>query len=292
MRRLPPLAALRAFEAAARQMSFKRAAEELGVTPTAISHQIRLLEDALGLKLFHRGVRKVTLTQQGGRLFPVLSEGLDRWEAAIVELHHPRRRTITLSATTAFTARWLVPRVDAFREANPELDLRLHASEAIVDLRSGEADAAIRYGCGPFPGVVSEPLTRVSFAPVCSPSLGLMRPEQLAEMPLLHNEWHRLGPETPTWERWCILAGMEGVDCGRGVTFTAENHAIQAAVAGKGVALLSPLLLSAELEQGTLVQPFGPALAGASFHFVHLDDPDRNGDHQALRSWLEASLGG
>src|SRR5688500_6844266 len=128
MRKLPPLAALRAFEAAARQQSFKRAASELAVTPTAISHQVKLLEETLGLPLFTRGVRRIDLTPEGQRLFPVLRDGFDRFDETLSELRRPKREILTLSATPLFTARWLVPRVDSFRELNPGVDQRLHAS--------------------------------------------------------------------------------------------------------------------------------------------------------------------
>ena len=290
MRKLPPLAALRAFEAAARHSSFKRAANELAVTPTAISHQIRLLEATLGLPLFVRGTRRVDLTPAGHRLYPVLRDGFDAFAQSIAELGKPRREVLTLSATPLFTARWLVPRVDSFRAANPGVDLRLHATLEPVDLLGGEADAAIRYGRGPFPGLVSEPLIAQNFVPMCSPRLGLTRPEQLRDTPLLHNEWRQQGPDTPTWARWGRVAGVEGVDWTKGVTFTDEAHVIQAAIAGHGVALLSPLLLSAELEVGSLVQPFGPALPGVHFHFVRPDDPRHAARSAALETWLRAAF--
>src|SRR5438552_16767731 len=150
MRRLPPLGMLRAFEAAARHLSFKRAALELAVTPTAISHQIGRLEENLGVALFERRARRVILTPAGRTLFPVLRDGLDAFADAIDGLHaHKARRSVTLSATTAFTAKWLVPRAASFRAAYPDLDLRLHASDEPVDLAAGTVDAAIRYGRGP-----------------------------------------------------------------------------------------------------------------------------------------------
>ena len=290
MRKLPPLASLRAFEAAARHLSFKRAASELGVTPTAISHQIKLLEDILRLPLFRRGVRRIDLTAEGQRLFPVMRDSFDRMDQVLAELRQPQRQILTLSATPLFTARWLVPRVDSFREMNPGVDLRLHATLDTVDLVGGEADAAVRYGRGPFPGLTSKRLVAQRFVPMCSPSLGLTRPDQLRQLPLLHSEWRRQGPETPTWERWGEIFGLEGVDWTRGVTFTDESHVIQAAIAGHGVALLSPLLLAPELEIGSLVQPFGPAIAGLDFHFVYPDSPQSARRCAALETWLTQSL--
>lgn len=286
MRRLPALASLRAFEAAGRHQSFKRAADELGVTPAAISHQIKLLEETLGFALFRRGVRRVDLTPEGQRLFPVLRDGFDRIDETLTELRQPQRRVLTLSATPLFTARWLVPRVDSFRKMNPGVDLRLHATVEPVDLAAGEADAAVRYGRGPFPGLAARPLVAQRFVPMCSPSLNLKAPDDLREAPLLHSEWYRQGPDTPTWARWGEISGVTGVDWTKGTTFTDESHTIQAAIAGHGVALLSPLLLSAELEIGTLVQPFGPSLAGLEFHFVHPDSPQSALKCAALETWL------
>lgn len=292
MRMLPPLASLRAFEAAARHLRFRSAAEELGVTPTAISHQIHLLEASLGLPLFRRGVRQVSLTSAGEALYPVLRDGFDAFAQAIAAIKKPARRAISLSATTAFTARWLVPRVDSFRQQFPQLDLRLHASEQLVDLIGGEADAAIRYGAGPFPGLVAEPLICEYFTPLCSPSLAISTLNDLRDAPLLHSEWYRRSADMPSWPRWSARAGLEGVDWSRGITFTDERHVIQAAIAGKGVALLSPLLVADELATGALVQPFDIILEGHHYHFVHAPNPRYPADLAALRSWLGEALGG
>lgn len=173
MRDLPPLSALRAFEAAARHLSFKKAAEELAVTPTAISHQVRQLEEWLGQQLFERHVRRVALTREGRELFPSLREGFDLMIRGIDALRTPpSQEVLTLSSTVAFTSKWLVPRVPAFRAACPGLDLRLHASDDAVDLRAGGVDLAIRYGRGVHAGLRSELLLQDRFAPVCSPRTG------------------------------------------------------------------------------------------------------------------------
>lgn len=173
MRRLPPLSALRAFEAAARHGSFKQAANELAVTPTAISHQIRSLEQYTGLTLFVRQVRKVVLTDAGLELYPVLRDGFNAFETVLQRLETAQaRRRVIISATNAFMARWLAPRVADFQKLHPEIDLELDASDQAVDLGSDVADIAIRYGRGPYPGMVAEPLFADRFAPVCSPRLG------------------------------------------------------------------------------------------------------------------------
>jgi LysR family transcriptional regulator, glycine cleavage system transcriptional activator len=291
VRHLPPLASLRAFEAAARHASFKQAAAELAVTPTAISHQIRLLEASLGLSLFERQPRRLVLTPAGQLLFPVLRDGFDAFAAAVGALAVKRRRTaVTLSATTAFTAHWLVPRVAAFNAANPGMDLRLHASDDVVDLANGAIDAAIRYGRGGYGGLVSEELLRDAYAPVCSPQLAVRAPEDLHRHRLIHFEWQRVEEDTPTWQRWLERAGVTGLDEAMTLTFSDEGHAIQAAVAGHGVALLSRVLVAAELARGTLVQPFGPALDGYRYFLVYPQEPKRAVKIAALRAWIRAEL--
>jgi LysR family glycine cleavage system transcriptional activator len=289
MRRLPPLGALRAFEAAARNGSFKRAAAELGVTPTAISHQVRQLEAGLGVCLFVRQTRKVVLTAEGSALVPALSRALDAMAEAVEAVRHrPARRVATLSATVAFTAKLLVPRAAAFRALNPGWDLRLHACDDVVDLAAGEADAAIRYGLGPHPGLTAIPLLADSFAPVASPRLGLVAPDGLLEATLLHFEW---GPSAakatvPTWRAWAEAAGLAGLDAEAGITFNDESSAIQAAVAGQGVALLSRALVAAELGSGLLVAPFGPVLQGWRYDLVYPQGGERRPAVAMLRDWV------
>ena len=284
-RKLPPLAALRAFEAAARQLSFQKAAEELFVTPTAISHQIRLLEDALRLKLFVRHVRRVTLTPAGEQLFPVLKDGFDQFARAIDGLY-PRRRPVTITATTLFTARRLVPALGTFQSAHPGVELRLHASDDAVDLiHGGIADVAVRYSSGTFPGLVAEPLCTERFGVVCSPQLGLTQHADLAMAPLIHSEWRRHQLQ-PSWRKWCEQAGVAGVDTEAGLRFTDESHAVQAAIAGHGVAIASLFLLEDELRRGILVQPFGPVLEGGCYHFVTTAENMASDEVQSVRKWL------
>ena len=292
-RRLPPLGALRAFEAAARLASFKRAADELAVTPTAISHQIRLLEDQLGVRLFERRTRQVALTADAAQLYPVLREGFDAFAAAVAAIAARRvRRAITLSATVSFTAKWLVPRVAAFRAAYPDFDLRLHASDDPVDLHAGVADAAIRYGHGPYPGLVCLPLIDDVFAPVCSPRQGVHAPQDLRSQPLLHVEWRHPAARTPSWRGWCERAGLHGVEVDAGLRYTDDSHAIQAAIAGQGVALLSLALVADDLASGLLVQPFGPTLEGYRHNQVYADGGPPGAEVVALGDWLLAQVAG
>ena len=168
-RRSLPLSALRAFEAAARLGSFKAAAEELAVTPTAVSHQIRALEAQSGLALFDRQVRKVSLTDAGTQLYPVLRDGFDAFETTLAGLTQKRMRAqVSISATNASTVKWLAPRIADFRRRHPGIDLQLQASDDVIDLRSTAVDIAVRYGRGPYPGLAIEPLFTDRFAPVAN----------------------------------------------------------------------------------------------------------------------------
>ena len=291
MRRLPPLATLRAFEAAARLLSFKRAAAELNVTPTAISHQVRQLEESLGARLFERRTRQVLLTAEGQVLLPVLREGFDSFARVIEALSRKQRRNIvTLSATPAFAAKWLVPRIADFRAARPDIDLTLLASLEVVDLDSGAADLALRYGNGPYPGLIAEPLTTDRFAPVASPRLRIKRPSDLKSATLLHSDWHRKDPRNPTWANWLKIAGLEGIDPRAGLRFSDETHAIQAAVAGTGIALHSLLLVAEELRTGTLTVPFGPEIPGFTLHLARSNARPPTEAMEAVQAWLKAQF--
>lgn len=293
MRRLPPLGALRAFEAAARLLSFKRAAAELGVTPTAISHQIRQLEEMLGIELFVREARRVTLTAAGQRLYPGLARGFDAIAEAVAAVGpRPARQIATLSATVAFTGRLLVPHAASFRALHPGWDLRLQASDEPVDLIAGEADAAIRYGTGAYPGLTAMPLLTDSFAPVASPRLGLKQPEDLRRGTLIHFDWGPAAAKSsvPTWRRWIAEAGLRDIDAEGGIAFNDENSAIQATIAGQGVALLSLALVAPELKAGLLVRPFGPELQGWRYDFVYPTGAENRPAVAALRQWVTTVL--
>jgi LysR family transcriptional regulator, glycine cleavage system transcriptional activator len=269
MRRLPPLSALRAFEAAARHGSFKHAANELAVTPTAISHQIRVLEQYTGVILFERRVRKVVLTDAGVELYPVLRDGFNAFETALQRLETAQaHRRVIISATNAFMARWLAPRVADFRKLHPEIDLELHASNHVVDLGNGGADVAIRYGRGPYPGMVAEPLFADRFAPVAGPQLGPLRLADLDHVPLIDFKWNHDHPLNPTWKNWFAAAALPWMARQGQLLFSDEGHAIQAALAGQGIALLSLALVADDIAAGRLTQPFGPSIPGHAYHLV------------------------
>ncbi|HWL68836.1 MAG TPA: LysR substrate-binding domain-containing protein [Geminicoccus sp.] len=269
VRHLPPLSALRAFEAAARHGSFKRAASELAVTPAAVSHQIRALEEHAGIVLFERRTRQVVLTDAGAQLYPVLRDGFDAFAEVIERLMRRRSRAqVTISATIAFTAHWLIPRLTAFRTLHPDIDLQLQASDDVVNLDSAGVDIAIRYGAGPYPSFSVTPLFADRFAPVFNPMLKVASVADFAQWPRIDFQWRRRHSDNPTWTRWFAEAGltepMEPVQ----LRFSDESHAIQAAVAGQGIALASLALVKDELAAGQLVQPFGPLIAGFRHHVL------------------------
>ncbi len=293
MIQFPPLNMLRTFEAAARRLSFKKAAEELSVTPTAVSHQVRTLEDFLGVRLFERRTREVRLTPAGETLFRPLTDSFRDIARAVASVRAPVvGRSVTLSGTVAFTARRLAPAAGLFRQLHPDWILRLHASNDPVDVAAGEADAAIRYGTGTYADLAAEPLLSDRFAPVCNPGLPIRVPEDLHKAPLVHFDW---GPAMrnatpPTWRRWAECAGLDASDVQPGLSFTDEIHAIQATVAGQGVGLLSLALVAEELAAGTLIQPFGPVLEGYTYSLVYPRNAVGSPGIDALRSWIRTWL--
>ncbi|OSQ29030.1 transcriptional regulator GcvA [Thalassospira sp. MCCC 1A03138] len=284
---LPPLATLRAFEAAARHLSFKRAASELAVTPTAISHQVRLLEETLGVRLFDRKPRQVTLTAAGQELYPTLRDGFAGFAVAIDRVKaRKQQRSLTVSVLASFAAKWLLPRLGGFQAAHPDIHLRLHTSAEVVDLNSGMADAAVRYGRGPFAGMVVQTLFADRFAPVCSPMLNIQQPNDLRGQTFLHLEWLRPDEVTPTWARWCKRAGLDDVDLSSGLSFSDDTHAIQAAIAGQGVVLASSEMVRSEIAAGLLVQPFGPVMEGHHYHLIHTGKSANIKEIEAFGGWL------
>lgn len=286
-RRSLPLSALRAFEAAARLGSFKAAAAELAVTPTAISHQIRGLEQQIGAPLFTRQVRRIALTEAGVQLYPVLRDGFDAFQASLGRLTQGRRRPqVVISATHAFSTKWLLPRMADFRSRLPGIDLQLQASDETVDLRSAATDIAIRYGRGPYPGLIVEPLFTDHFAPVANPRLGVRTVEDLARWPLIYFAWRTSRPQNPTWARWFAEAGRPEQAPSGELRFSDESHAIQAAVAGQGIALVSQSLVAQELACGHLHQPFGPVIAGHTYRLAIDGERVLSPSAHAVMEWL------
>lgn len=290
-RKLPPLTQLRAFEAAARHRSFKRAALELSVTPAAISHQVRELESSIGLLLFERRTREVVPTAAALRLYPVLRDGFDAFAAALHALAPAASQTVTLSTTPAFASQWLLPRLPELQRLHPRIELRLHASDRAVDLAVDDVDLALRYGGGPFPDHEALRFADDRLLPVASPALGLRAPAELACHRLIHFEWRRDAGDRPTWRTWMRGAGMEHADVSHGLRFSEVAHAIQAAVAGQGVALLNEVLVADALARGVLVAPFGPQLEAPGWTLLRQRHRRPGVAQQAVWDWLAGLRG-
>ncbi|WP_341704510.1 transcriptional regulator GcvA [Ferrovibrio sp.] len=297
-RSLPPLNALRVFEAAARHLSFTRAAEELHVTQTAVSHQVKQLEAVLGLPLFRRFNRRLVLTEAGQAYLPRLTEAFDIMDAASRQIGRrggPRR--LRISTLQSFAAKWLVPRMPRFQALHPGLDLLLSTSPVPVDFRRDEIDLAIRLGGGRYPGLHVEHLMDDYVFPVCAPALPdgdppLRRPSDLARHALLHDIWILPEEEAPTWRFWLAQAKQQGaetagIDPVRGPGFSDTAMALQAAIAGQGVALGRRVLVADDLAAGHLVQPFGPEVKNRfSYYLVCPPALAQNRDLVAFRDWL------
>lgn len=286
-RALPPLSALRAFEAAARHCSAKRAADELSVTATAISHQLRSLEDWLGVALFVRRPRRLELTAAGRGLLADLGPAFDTMAQAVARLREvPRRRLVTLSTTPAVASLWLLPHVGAFHAAHPGLDLHFHVTHEPVALDGHAADLAIRYGKGRWPGLAADKLFDNVFVPICSPALGLRKPADLVGRTLLHCESRDSRSAPAGWPQWQALAKVPDLDTRAGPLFSDETHAVAAALAGQGVTLMSCALIGQDLRQGRLEIPFGPELPGEPFWLVCPQGRRGEPDIEAVREWV------
>ncbi|MDX1709978.1 MAG: transcriptional regulator GcvA [Rhodovibrionaceae bacterium] len=295
MRRpLPPLNALRAFDAAARHLSFTNAAGELGVTPAAISHQIKALEDYLGVRLFRRLQRSLLLTETGQLLAPGLARGFRELQAAVDDvMDQDEAGPLTVSAAPSFASMWLVPRLERFSRQYPDIDVRLDASTSLVDFSRDDVDISIRYGAGDYPGLMVECLLEHCVTPVCAPSLleahPLEEPGDLRHHTLLHVDWRAMDDGMPNWGMWLAVVGAKEVDHERGPRFNDSSLAVQAAMAGHGVALINEALVEDHLADGRLVKPFEQGVSGPGGFNFYLVGPERTWRKpkiKAFREWL------
>ena len=292
-RRLPPLNALRAFEAAARHMNFSRAADELSVTPGAVSQQIQNLEEYIGSPLFKRTPKGLLLTDAAQTALPALREAFDRLaEAASLLTAAEEGRRLTVSAAPSFAAKWLVPRLGRFEAAHPEIDVWLSAGLELVDFTSGEVDLAIRYGSGRYPGLEVSRLLGETVSPVTSPRLLEENPlNELADLAghvLLHDGSPDADDSCPDWAMWLAARGVKGVDGARGPRFNQSSLVIEAAVNGRGVALAKQTLAQADLDAGRLVQPFNIETAvDFAYYIVHPKAKGRLRQVRAFVAWLQ-----
>jgi LysR family glycine cleavage system transcriptional activator len=294
-RHLPPLNALRAFEAAGRHLSFTKAAAELHVTPAAISQQLKTLEDYLGVQLFRRLNKALLLTDAGQACLPGLQEGFDRLAEAVKALRaRDARRALTVSVAPSFGAKWLVPRLDRFRDAHPGVDVRIDASHRLVDFVREDVDLGIRYGLGDYPGLRVDRLLTDEVFPVCSLRLlagphPLRVPDDLRWHTLLHVDLATGDACCPDWRMWLLAAGVGDIDPTRGPQFSLSSMAEQAAIEGHGVALGSRVLVADDLAAGRLIKPFDLSFPVSFAYYVVC--PETTADQPriaAFREWVMA----
>ncbi len=282
--RLPPLAALRTFEAAARHQNFSRAADELHLTHGAISHQIKALERELGFALFHRKSHGVQLTGSGRQLADTVRDAIDSIARGIEEVRGRPQRALTVSVLPAFAAHWLIPRLADFGTRHPDIDINIRASPLLTDFASEDVDLAVRYGGGKWPGTHAVLLADEDVFPVCSPRFNDGRlPKtlhQLARSRLLHT------PLQP-WAQWFEALGMTAPPPQRGMAFAETDILLRAAIAGLGIALSRRLLAQPELEAGRLVRPVPHAVrADRSYYIVYPDHIEPSPRLLIFRDWL------
>jgi LysR family glycine cleavage system transcriptional activator len=292
-RRLPPLNALRAFEAAGRLESLTDAAAELNVTPAAVGHQVKALESYFEQALFERRYRAIALTEKGRLLLAGLTDGFDRLSESVDAFNTlEEQRALMISCCTSFAARWLVPRLDNFRVLHPDIDVRLDATQRLVDLRREDFDLGIRFGPGQWEGLESDYLVDEEFILVASPSLlariPVNKPSDLALHTLLHRE-DSPGPLPLDWAIWLQAAEVDNVDANRGIRYNMESMAIQAAVDGHGIALVSNVLVKADIEAGKLVRLFDlglPVSGDVAYYLAYTPSRLRHPRVAAFRAWI------
>lgn len=307
--RLPPLNALKAFEAAARHLSVKKAAAELNVTPAAVSHQVRSLEDHLNVQLFHRFNRALALTDAARACLPKLREGFDSLAKA-VEVLRAQKGTgvLTVSAAPSFAARWLMPRLHRFFEAHPEVDVRVSArmrqasedgkgtvaERVTIDAWLADSDIAVLYGRGNYPGFRVDKLLDLTVTPICSPRLitgprPLVRPEDVRQHLLLHDDTGDAYDGESFWEVWLRAAGVSGFDMRRGPHFSHAVLAFEAAIEGVGIVASMPVLAAADLHAARLITPFALRVPlESAYYLVSSESALTRPAVAAFRAWLLA----
>lgn len=292
-RRIYPLNALRAFEASARNLSFVKAADELSVTPAAVSHQVKKLEEFLGFPLFRRRSRGLLLVESGQLLLSELSEvflHLDNAMERVIE--SDSRGTLTLSVAPTFAVMWLIPRLQKFYALYPDIDVRISTGLGLIDFQRDDFDAVIRLGNGKWFGLEAIKLFDETVTPMCSPRLlegakAITSPDDLRKHVLLHNHSMDYDPEAPTWEKWLDAAGASDVDASRGTHFSLPDHGLQAAIDGAGVVLGWRTLSANDVAAGRVVEPFDLELSLlSSFYLCYPEAHSLRPNIATLRDWL------
>jgi LysR family glycine cleavage system transcriptional activator len=297
---MPPLNALRSFEAVARHLSVTKAAQELHVTAGALSHQIRGLEQLLGLKLFERRVRSIALTPAGKQLYPGLQTGFTHIRDAVVGVSDASNaRVLVVSTPPGFTSKWLAPRLYRFSSTHPQIDARISSSVSNANFTTDGVDVAVRnlaVDAVADPQLVIEKLIEISFVPVCSAKVietfgPFTTPEALKRVPLIHDDTLANRAAMPTWADWFNAAGVDGVDVSRGLRFNSADHALDATVEGAGVLLAHEVLAYDELRTGRLVKPFELTLrSGRAYFFVCAKRRQNQPNVLAFRAWIKKEI--
>ncbi|MFQ3789284.1 LysR substrate-binding domain-containing protein [Halomonas sp. A29] len=295
-RLLPGTRALRTFEAAGRHLNFTRAAEEVGLTPAAVSYQIKEMEQQLGIELFVRSSRSIRLTPAGAVVFEAASEALENLQRAVGRARKMARGSspLRLSLGARFATNWLLPRLSHFREAVPSLELTFDITDDVRDFELDDVDAAIRFGGGLYANARSDRLFETTVVPVCSPALleagpDLKAPRDLLNHTLCHVDCHVGGQAWPNWPMWMAAAGIEDFDPSRCVAFSEASHVVQAVLEGGAVGLAEPAMIESELRQGRLVTLFNIELAvmpAFAYYLVYPESGQFDPRLLAFRQWL------
>jgi LysR family glycine cleavage system transcriptional activator len=274
MRQIPPLNPLRTFEVAARHLSFTRAADEMSVTAAAVSHQIKTLEESLGVLLFIRQPKALLLTDAGKSYLPGVQQAFRQLAEATHQLYvRENPASLKVDIPPTFAVKWLLPRLDRFLKAYPNIDIKISTAGKLVDFSRADFDLAIRFGRGVYPGLHAELCMPVEVFPVCSPLLltgehPLVTPADLKHQTLLHDDSTYRDVSNPDWSMWLRHAGIEGIDATRGPSFWPSHLVIDAALDGLGVALVKKNWIEKDLAAGTLVRPFEVSLPVEFSYFV------------------------
>jgi len=309
--RLPPLSTFRTFEAAARHLSFKLAAEELHVTPAAVSQQIKNLESYLGTTLFLRLPKALQLTEDGLAMFPKIRDGMDCFAAAVESTWRGDRLALNVTAPPSFATRWLVPRLARFSLAHADVAIRISSNPENIDSaqpalelttetndpRHETSEVAIRFGTGLYPGYQVEKMLTPDYVLVCSPRLmsgetPLRTPEDIGQHILIHDESIPVIEKRPSWHEWLRLAGVSGIDTERGPRFSNSILALEAAVEGQGLALVLRQQIEADVAAGRLLVPFAISMPSAYAYFLVI--PRNIAERavvRAFKDWLQAEIG-
>jgi LysR family transcriptional regulator, glycine cleavage system transcriptional activator len=289
--RMPPLNALRAFEASARHLSFKQAANELRVTAGAVSQHVKSLEELLGIKLFRRLHKSLELTQAGVAYLPALRNAFSIISEATQRIAAKRQaEVLSIGVQAAFAVKWLFGSLPQFLEVNPRIDVRLGSSIELEEVRQGTVDAIIRYGAGHFPGFCSTLIRAERLDPVCSPRLPangppLRKPEDLRHYTLLHDEFRE------GWRIWCAAQEIDNLDLTKGLSFADEHLALKAAIEGFGVALAQGVLVEEDVRSGRLVRPFGDGLQlNSGYYLICSDGNAECAKMKTFRAFLSSAL--